>query len=66
MVSVRTALDGKTARVTTNKLDEDSLRAAVESSLSLDKANRRALVCYLCQAKGLINVCSGLQKLRLS
>jgi predicted Zn-dependent protease len=34
-VSVRTALDGKTSRVTTNKLDEDSLRAAVESSLSL-------------------------------
>jgi PmbA protein len=34
-VSVRTVLDGKTARVSTNKLDEDSLRAAVESSLSL-------------------------------
>ena len=34
-VSVRTFLDRKTARVTTNKLDEDSLRAAVESSLSL-------------------------------
>jgi predicted Zn-dependent protease len=35
IVSVRTFLDRKTARVTTNKLDEDSLRAAVESSLSL-------------------------------
>jgi PmbA protein len=34
-VSVRTVLDKRTARVTTNKLDEDSLRAAVESSLSL-------------------------------
>ncbi len=34
-VAVRTVLDGKTARVSTNKLDEDSLRAAVESSLSL-------------------------------
>src|SRR5713226_6245273 len=34
-VSVRTVLDGKTARVSTNKLDHDSLRAAVESSLSL-------------------------------
>src|SRR5215467_12924249 len=32
-VSVRTVLDGKTSRVSTNKLDEDSLRAAVESSL---------------------------------
>lgn len=34
-VAVRTVLDGKTARVSTNKLDEDSLRAAVNSSLSL-------------------------------
>jgi predicted Zn-dependent protease len=34
-VSVRTVLDGKTARVSTNKFDEDSLRAAVESALSL-------------------------------
>ena len=41
-VSVRTALDGKTARVTTNKLDEDSLRAAVESSLSLAASQPRA------------------------
>src|SRR5262249_19785449 len=37
-ISVRTVLDGKTARVTTNKLDEDSLRAAVESSLSLGQS----------------------------
>jgi PmbA protein len=34
-VSVRTVLDGKTARVSTNKLDQDALRAAVESALSL-------------------------------
>src|SRR5579859_4859840 len=37
-VSVRTVLDGKTSRVSTNKLDEDSLRAAVESSLSLGQS----------------------------
>jgi len=34
-VSVRTVAEGRTARVTTNRIDEDSLRAAVESSLSL-------------------------------
>jgi PmbA protein len=34
-ISVRTVVDGRTARVTTNRADEDSLRAAVESSLSL-------------------------------
>lgn len=34
-ISVRTVADGRTARVTTNRTDEDSLRAAVESSLSL-------------------------------
>jgi len=34
-ISVRTVLDGRTARVTTNRTDEDSLRAAVASSLSL-------------------------------
>lgn len=38
VVSVRTVLNGKTARVTTNKLDEDSLGAAVESSLSLGQS----------------------------
>jgi predicted Zn-dependent protease len=41
-VSVRTALDGKTSRVTTNKLDEDSLRAAVEASLSLAASQPKA------------------------
>jgi len=42
VVSVRTELDGKTSRVSTNKLDEDSLRAAVESSLSLAQSQPRA------------------------
>jgi len=35
VVSIRTAADGRTARVTTNRTDEDSLRAALNSSLSL-------------------------------
>jgi PmbA protein len=34
-VSIRTAADSQTARVTTNRVDEDSLRAALENSLSL-------------------------------
>jgi PmbA protein len=34
-VSVRTVVDGRTARATTNRIDEDSLRAAIQSSLSL-------------------------------
>jgi predicted Zn-dependent protease len=34
-VSVRTQVDGRTARTTTNRIDEDSLRAAIEASLSL-------------------------------
>src|SRR5262249_30251684 len=34
-VSVRTVADGRTARATTNRLDEDSLRTVIESSLSL-------------------------------
>jgi PmbA protein len=34
-ISVRTVVDGRTARATTNRLDEDSLRKAVESSLEL-------------------------------
>lgn len=41
-VSVRTVLHGKTARVSTNKLDEDSLRTAVESSLSLAQSQPKA------------------------
>ncbi len=34
-VSIRTVVDGRTARATTNRIDEDSLRAAIETSLSL-------------------------------
>jgi len=34
-VSIRTVADGRTARATTNRLDEDSLRSTVEASLSL-------------------------------
>ena len=35
IVSIRTVVDGRTARATTNRVDEDSLRAAIEASLSL-------------------------------
>jgi PmbA protein len=34
-VSLRTVAEGRTARVTTNRIDENSLRAAIDSSLSL-------------------------------
>lgn len=34
-VSVRTAVEGRTARATTNRIDVDSLRNAIEASLSL-------------------------------
>jgi PmbA protein len=34
-VSIRTVLDGRTARATTNRIDEDSLRATIEASLTL-------------------------------
>jgi predicted Zn-dependent protease len=34
-ISIRTVADGRTARTTTNRIDEDSLRSAIESSLSL-------------------------------
>jgi predicted Zn-dependent protease len=34
-VSIRTVADGRTARATTNRVDEDSLRAAIEGSMSL-------------------------------
>jgi len=37
-VSVRTAFDGRTARSTTNKTDEDSLRRAVGSSIALARS----------------------------
>jgi PmbA protein len=34
-VSIRTVADGRTARATTNRIDENSLRGAIEASLSL-------------------------------
>ncbi len=34
-VSIRTMADGRTARATTNRVDEDSLRSAIEVSLSM-------------------------------
>jgi len=34
-VSIRTVVDSRTARATTNRIDEDSFRAAIEASLSL-------------------------------
>lgn len=34
-VSMRTVLDGRTARLTTNRVDEDALRTAVENCLAL-------------------------------
>jgi PmbA protein len=37
-VSIRTVVDGRTARATTNRTDEDSLRAAIESSMSLARS----------------------------
>src|SRR2546426_11098295 len=34
-ISIRTVAEGRTARATTNRLDEDSLRSTIEASLSL-------------------------------
>jgi PmbA protein len=34
-VSIRTVVDGRTARATTNRMEEDSLRATIEASLSI-------------------------------
>jgi PmbA protein len=41
VVSVRTVAEGRTARVTTNRIDENSLRAAIDSSLSLAASQPR-------------------------
>ena len=41
VVSVRTVLDGRTARATTNKTDDDSLRRVVETSKSLARSQPR-------------------------
>ena len=40
-VSIRTATGGRTARATTNRLGEDSLRATIEASLSLAHSQPR-------------------------
>src|ERR1700693_2992540 len=40
-VSVRTVLDSRTARATTNKLDDDSLRRVVETAKSLTRSQPR-------------------------
>ena len=40
VVSVRTVFDGRTARATTNKLDEDSLKRVVEACESLAKVQQ--------------------------
>src|SRR3984957_4835749 len=40
-VSVRTVLDGRSARATTNKTDEDSLRRVVETSKTLARSQPR-------------------------
>lgn len=40
-VSIRTATGGRTARATTNRLDEDSLRSTIEASLSLAHSQPR-------------------------
>jgi PmbA protein len=40
-LSVRTVAEGRTARATTNRIDEDSLRAAIEGSLSLAASQPR-------------------------
>jgi predicted Zn-dependent protease len=41
IVSVRSVFDGKTARATTNKFDDESLRAVVRASESLAKVQQR-------------------------
>jgi PmbA protein len=40
-ISVRTVFDGRTARATTSKLDDDSLRRVVQASESLAKVQQR-------------------------
>jgi len=40
-ISIRTVVDGRTARATTNRVDQDSLRAAVESALQLAQSQHK-------------------------
>ena len=41
VISIREALDGRTARATTNKLDDESLRRAAESAFTLARMQER-------------------------
>src|SRR5947209_9012037 len=41
VISVRVAFDGKTARATTNKTDDDSLRRAVQAAEQLTRVQER-------------------------
>ncbi len=41
VISVRTVIDGKTARATTNKSDDDSLRRAIKSAEELTRVQER-------------------------
>src|SRR5437868_11770222 len=41
IVSIRAGLDGRTARATTNKLDDQSLQRAVESAFTLARMQER-------------------------
>ena len=47
-VSVRTVLDGQTARATTNKTDDESLRRAVAASKRWRAASRAFPACFRC------------------
>jgi PmbA protein len=40
-VSIRTVIDGRTARATTNRLEQDSIRATIEASISLARSQPR-------------------------
>ncbi len=40
-LSVRAAIDGRTARATTNRLDRDSIRAAVEQAVAITRLTER-------------------------
>jgi len=44
-ISVRTAFDGRTARATTNKYDDESLERVVQASESLAKFNIPIPIC---------------------
>jgi predicted Zn-dependent protease len=49
-VSVRTVLDGRTARATTNKTDDDSLRRVVETAKSLARSESSSVLLVVARA----------------